>query len=246
MNKQKKAALLLLSSVVFALSFWGTQARAAQNIMTFEGLTDGEYVNTFYNGGTGGSGSGPGANYGVWFPGSTYASIDADNGGSGNFGGEPSPNTAISFQQFSAWMNVEPGFSGSLSFYYSNPNNNSVISVYSDINGKGNLLASLFLPKTAYQGQLDPTGNLSPLVFASVGFTGVAKSVDFVGLANSAYVDDITLGTVRNGDGEVSMADVVLILKSLTGRPISDPRFSLGYAIFILRQLASQNSGAQN
>ncbi len=182
------------SLALLFMSVWSTNSSAGPITMTFEGLKDFEYVRNFYNGGFGGSGSGPGPNYGVVFPGSTYTSIDSDEGGTGNFGGEPSPNTAVSFQQFGAWMNVEAGFTNNLSFYYSNPNRGSTVRIYGGVNGSGGLLATLFLPRTVYQGQLDPTGNLSPLIFASADFTGLAKSVDFVDLAHSAYVDDITLG----------------------------------------------------
>ena len=173
--------------------------------MTFEGLTEWEEVGDYYNGGygydynTGLPKSGPGPNYGVTFlpKGSIIASIDADAGGEGNFGGEPSPSTAIWFQQGGAWMNIANGFSGSLSFYYSNPNNPSKIYIYDGLNRTGNLLTTLDLPLTAYQGAPDPTGNLSPLVFITVSFAGVAKSVDFSEEAGAAYIDDITLGALN-------------------------------------------------
>lgn len=194
-----------ISIILALLTIYSFQANAAQITMTFEGLADGEYVREFYNGGLGGSGSSFGDNYGVSFPGSTFSSIDADAGGTGNFGGEPSSSTAISFQQSGAWMNVDQGFSDQLSFYYSNPNNDSIISIYDGTNGSGNLLATLFLPTTAYQGQMDPTGNLSPLILTSVSFIGIAKSVDFVDLANSAYVDDIALGATVPAPAAVSL-----------------------------------------
>ncbi len=186
-------AFALFVSAVIGLAS-STVALSAPVTMTFEGLGDFEYVREYYNGGYGGSGSGPGPTFGVSFPDGTYSSIDADDGGTGNFGGEPSGNTAVSFQQFGAWMNVSAGFSDGLSFYYSNPNGPNSIFIYDGIDGAGNLLATLFLPMTAYQGQMDPTGNLSPLVYASVTFSGTARSVDFQQLAHRAYVDDIRLG----------------------------------------------------
>lgn len=180
-----------------ALLIASTIAHATPMTMSFEGLQDFENVANFYNGGYGGNGSGPGPNYGVVFARGIYASIDADDGGSGNFGGEPSPHTAVSFQQNGGgMMNVASGFSGQLSFYYSNPNGHSTVYLYEGINGTGGLLASLFLPVSPYQGQLDPTGNLSPLLFTSLSFAGLAKSVDFGELAHRAYVDDITIGSI--------------------------------------------------
>ena len=187
--------------MVFVLVLMVSFVNAESVKMTFEGLTENECVGEYYNGGygydyiTGLPKSGPGPNYGVTFlpDGKVLSSIDSDAGGSGNFGGEPSPNTAIWFQQGGAWMNVSGGFEGTLSFFYTNPNNPSKIYVYDGLNKTGNLLATLDLPLTPYNGAPDPTGGLSPFVQASVSFTGIAKSVDFGELANSAYVDDITL-----------------------------------------------------
>ena len=181
--------------------FWVYEPTTASVTMTFEGLTEWEEVGDYYNGGygydynTGLPESGPGENYGVYFlpEGKIIASIDADAGGEGNFGGEPSPSTAIWFQQGGAWMNVPSGFIGSLSFYYSNPNNASRIYIYDGLDKTGNLLATLDLPKTPYNGAPDPTGGLSPFVPASVSFSGIAKSVDFGEEANSAYIDDIKI-----------------------------------------------------
>jgi N-acetylneuraminic acid mutarotase len=165
--------------------------------MTFVGLTHFENVAAYYNGGYGYNYftnlplSGPGPNYGVTFS-NIQASIDEDTGrGNGNFGGEPSPDTAISMQS-NAVMNVANGFK-SLSFYYSNPNNNSKIYIYSGPNRTGTLLKTHDLPRTPYHGAPDPTGNLSPFVRTAVSFTGVGKSVDFSGEQFSAYIDDLTL-----------------------------------------------------
>ena len=79
--------------------------------ITFEGLEDSEAVLNFYNGGTGGNGSGPGPNVGVTFSGNALALIDADAGGSGNIGGEPSSSTVLFFLSGpAATMNVPAGF----------------------------------------------------------------------------------------------------------------------------------------
>lgn len=161
--------------------------------MTFEGLGDFEYVQDFYNGEVGGSGSGPGTNYGVSFPGSTISYIN-DGPSGAHFGGQPTPGTALSFQQSAAWMNVASGFKQSLSFYYGNPNQDSTISIYSETNGAGQLLATLFLPRTSYV-PIDGGENRFDMNYASVSFSGTAKSVDFLDMAHRGYVDDITIST---------------------------------------------------
>src|SRR5690242_20191664 len=99
------------AAVVGSLLFLAGQARAAVVVLDFEGLQNLEAVNNFYNGGTGGNGSGPGTNYGIEFSTNSLAIIDADAGGSGNFGHEPSPDTILFFLSGgAATMNVAAGF----------------------------------------------------------------------------------------------------------------------------------------
>jgi hypothetical protein len=171
-------------------------------VLTFEGLGDQEPVNEFYNGGTGGSGSGPGANYGVSFSTNSLSIIDADSGGSGNFGGEPSPDTILFFLTgAAATMNVPGGFTTGFSFYYSAISSPGVIRVYDGLNATGNLLATLDLPLTPNNGAPDPTGAFSPLLPIGVTFTGTAMSVDFGGTVNQVGFDNITLGSGTPGGG---------------------------------------------
>ena len=191
MRQRIIAAIFLSLSIVIAHT-----AGAAPITLTFEGgPRDCEAVDNYYNGGSGNQGTGPGPDLGIVFL-STYAGVDDDVGGHcGNFGAEPSPDTTIWFQQGGqgAWMNVASGFTQGLSFYYSNPNGDNSIYIYSGTTGTGTLLATLFLPVTPWNGQPDPTGTLSPFSFVSVAFSGTARSVDFRQLAHRAYVDNLTL-----------------------------------------------------
>jgi hypothetical protein len=182
--------------VVGALSL--TAASAATTVLTFEGLQDGESVLNYYNNGTGMLGSGPGGDFGVVFSPNALAYIDLDDGGSGNFGGEPSPSTAIIFlpdDDSKAFVNCAAGFTTGFSVYYSAISSPGVIKVFDGLNGTGNLLASLQLPVTPSSGDPDPTGAFSPLLPAGVSFQGIARSVDFSGSINLAAFDDLTLGT---------------------------------------------------
>jgi len=93
--------------------------RMAQTITTldFEGLQNAELIGNYYNGGPGGLGSGPGPNYGITFSGSQSASIDSDvPGGTGDFGGEPTPSTAALITMGGVIMNVPAGFTTGFSF----------------------------------------------------------------------------------------------------------------------------------
>jgi hypothetical protein len=171
-------------------------------VLTFEGLGDQEAVNEFYNGGTGGNGSGPGQNYGVEFSDNSLSIIDQDAGGSGNFGGEPSPSTILFFLSGkAATMNVAAGFTTGFSFYYSAINNPGTIRVYDGLNATGNVLATLDLPTTPAGGAPDPTGDFSPLVPIGVTFSGTAHSIDFGGTVNQVGFDNITIGSGTPGGG---------------------------------------------
>jgi hypothetical protein len=187
---------------------------AAPVVLTFEGLLNGEGVNDFYNGGTGSLGSGPGSNHGIRFI-NAVAFIDADAGGSGNFGGEPSPSTAVTFldpQATSAILNIAAGFDTGFSFFYTAISNPGSISVWDGLDGTGNLLTTLDLPLTPNNGAPDPTGQFSPFVPIGVAFNGIARSVDFAGTANQIGFDDITIGSVTPGPDRTVPAPGSLIL----------------------------------
>jgi hypothetical protein len=190
------------NAVVTARPGVPTVPQGGSAVLDFEGLGDQEPVNEFYNGGTGGNGSGPGSNFGVSFSTNSLSLIDADAGGSGNFGGEPSPSTCLFFLTgAAATMNVPAGFTTGFSFFYSAINNPGVIRVYDGLNATGNLLATLDLPLTPNNGAPDPTGSFSPLVPIGVTFAGTAMSVDFGGTVNQVAFDNITLGSSTPGGG---------------------------------------------
>ncbi len=178
--------------------FWGYEPTTTSVALTFEGLTDWEIVGDYYIGGYGYDyntqlpKSGPGPNDGVIFKNAIQAGINTNSPATGMWRGEPTPDTAIWFQQGEAWVNVPNGFTGSLSFYYGNPNNPSKIYIYDGLNKTGNLLATLDLPTTI----IDTDGAFL-MVYASVSFTGTARSVDFSEEANSCFMDDITLGALN-------------------------------------------------
>jgi hypothetical protein len=194
----KALSALTFGAILSAVCLFGaSKAEAAAIVLDFEGLEDLESVNNFYNGGTGSNGSGPGINYGIEFGSNALALIDADAGGSGNIGGEPSPNTALFFLSGSAVLNSAAGFDTGFSFFYSAINNSGVVNVYDGLGATGNLLASLSLPTTPFNGAPDPTGQFSPFVPFGVNFNGTARSVDFGGTVNQIAFDDITFGSWR-------------------------------------------------
>lgn len=195
MNILKKFFLL-------SMLYGSMNAYAATIVLDFEGLDNLESVGGFYNGGTSSNGN-MGPNLGVAFSDNTLAVIDQDAGGTGNFGGEPSPSTAMFFLTgASSIMNVAAGFDTGFSFFYSAINNPGSVSVFDGLNGTGSLLATLTIPVTPFNGAPDPTGQFSPFVPIGVGFDGIARSVSFAGVQNQIAFDDVTFGAVIPGGGE--------------------------------------------
>src|SRR5258705_13892527 len=115
-SKTMIGGVLGLGLVLVGIS---SPAFAGPLVLCFEGLQNFESVDQFYNGGTGSLGSGPNTNFGIQFS-NAVAFIDADAGGTGNFGGEPSPSTAITFLGAgSTTMNVAAGVGTGVSFLFS-------------------------------------------------------------------------------------------------------------------------------
>ncbi|WP_206603136.1 PTPA-CTERM sorting domain-containing protein [Leptolyngbya ohadii] len=199
-TKMKMLSAFAAGATLSAACLLGaSSAEAATIVLGFEGLQDLERVTNFYNGGLGSFGSGPGPNYGISFSSDALALIDADAGGGGDFGGEPSPSTVLFFLSNTAVMNVPAGFDTGFSFFYSSPFFSGTVNVYDGLNKTGNLLASLTLPFTPDNGAPDPNGIYSPFVPFGVSFSGIARSVDFGGVANFIAFDDITLGSETPG-----------------------------------------------
>jgi len=180
-----KTNAVLVFSALLSLSSVAAQAGPIQ--LTFEGLLDLEQVEEYYNGGVGGFTSGPGPNYGVSFP--AYSALSL---ASGPFGNQPTPNVLyFYFATDAAKMNIPAGFDTLFSFYYTAKKPGSV-TLYDGLNGTGNVLATVALPVTPNPGYV--------WVSKSVGFSGTAKSVDFIDAAwdKNIYFDNLTLGSATS------------------------------------------------
>jgi len=211
----KRASFLACCSALAVLglsTFAAQEAKAMSLVLDFEGLQDLEPVSNFYNGGLGGNGSGPGVNFGVDFSSNALAAIDFDEGGSGNFGGEPSSDTALAFfPGGNITMNVAAGFDTGLSFFYSAPFFTSIVDVYDGIDGTGNILATLNLITSPGADAQDPTGDFSPFIPVGVAFNGTARSVNFTATANQLLLDNITIGAITPVGGRQSVPTPALL-----------------------------------
>jgi hypothetical protein len=195
--------VFLVSALVAMLAL---AANAGVVTLTFEGLQTGEEVLNYYNGGLGGSGSGPGPSYGITFGVDSLAIISAASGGGGNFDGNPSGDTILYFLSGSGdLMDVAAGFNTGFSFYYSAPSYAGSVTVYSGLDGTGSVLATLALPLTpdghSYGAPCSGSYDYCPWVPVGVTFSGTAESVLFSGSANYIGFDNVTLGASIPGGG---------------------------------------------
>lgn len=181
------AALL----AAFALLLLGGRASAQQFTLNFDGMQNLEFVGQFYNGGYGGSGSGPGPAYGVTFSPDNGARVSTTIVGGQtvlfmnniDFNSEMEPLT----------MNVEGGFTGQFSFQYATPNSSPAgsVTIYDGPDGTGNVLATASLPGMSGSPLYNASSN-PPVVLQ---FTGTARSVRFVLRGGAADLDNITYFT---------------------------------------------------
>ena len=168
-------------------------------VLDFEGLAHVETVLEFYNGGTGGDGSGPGTNYGVSFSANATALIDEDAGvgGTGNFANEPSPDTVVFLPDGTASpivVNVPAGFETGFGMFYAASSPVSV-TVYSGLDGTGTALATRTMPTTPVAtGHGDPNGYFDVWYADGVAFAGTAQSVVIAIGVNAAAIDNLTFG----------------------------------------------------
>lgn len=199
-NKQVGMAAVLGLGMVFA-----GVASASVVTMTFDELhmdsiAGGQYVADYYDGGcgasfNGGSATCEGPAWGAVWTGAAVAK------GAPTLSNMPSsPNAIIPSVEIGTVgtnpnmiLNVANGFTDGFSFYYSSRNNNAFVSLYSGLDGTGDLLAS--------------TGNLakSPQVcdggagffhcwslIDDLAFTGIVRSVVFGGNFNNVAYDNVS------------------------------------------------------
>ncbi|WP_254174637.1 SdrD B-like domain-containing protein [Planktothrix pseudagardhii] len=125
--------------------------------------------------------------------------VSVEQGGSGNFI-DPLTNpgqlaTAITYDQGqSIIINVADGFDQKFSFRYGSPFADHQVTIYEGVNGTGNVLASVQLPRT-------PDSNLTPGAYilennpsSTLFFEGIAKSVILGSQPNKLLINNITFG----------------------------------------------------
>jgi hypothetical protein len=160
----KPHPILLLFTLIIVGSL---PAQAIPFSLDFGGLQNNEQVLSFYDGGTGSLGSGPGTNYGITFN-PTFIAVSAV---------PPYGPDIVGQANGLSLMNVDGGFN-LLSFYYESPGPGTIY-IESGLNGAGSPLA--VIPLTA-----STTWNA-----AGTTFSGTAMSVVF-DVAPGTKFDEIT------------------------------------------------------
>ena len=172
-------SLLLLLSASFAHA-------NSVDLLTFQGLQDGQAVGNFYNG----AGVASTPNYGVTFSSNFIGLRPSTLGGSGALPADPisSPYIYINSSTLPGIMNVASGFTSGLNFFYV-ALSNETITVWSGANGTGTVLASMTLSASC-------SGSPSNCIWfdAGLSFSGTAQSVTFSGPGNGIGVSVITVG----------------------------------------------------
>ncbi len=159
---------------------------------TFGGLKNLEFIDNYYNGGTGSLGSGPPAkNLHLTFTANAQAIISAAKGGSGNFIGNPGGYPVMFFPTgTSVTLNSDGGISTALWFSYSALQAGTV-TIYDGPNGTGNVLANITLPPN----NVGCVG-YKLCVWSPVGIplSTPAGSLQFGGAANNLAIGTIHFG----------------------------------------------------
>ena len=227
--------LIALLSLLLTAPVWAQ----TKGIATFGGLKNLEFVNNYYNGGTGSMGSGP-ANKDLHleFTANAQVIVSAAKGGSGNFINNPGGYPVMFFQTgTSVIINATAGVTTGLWFTYSALQPGTA-TLYDGPNATGNILSSISLTPND-SGCTD----YKMCVWSPVGIplTTTVGSIRFSGVANYIATGAIHLGvnlptsTVLTSSQNPSVVgEPVTFTASVTGTgaaPVGTVRFKTGNVI---------------
>ena len=178
--------------VCFAFLVLLSQVSAqTKGIATFGQLKNLEFVQEFYNGGTGSMGSGPGKDLQLQFTPNAQVIVSASKGGSGNFINNPGGYPVLFFQTGTdVVVNAIAHVSVGLWFTYSALQQGTA-TVYAGPNGTGTVLATITL---SLNNSGCNTYKMCVWTPMAVPLTTPAGSIRFSGTANFLAIGAIHLG----------------------------------------------------
>jgi hypothetical protein len=158
-------------------------------ILDFQGVGDYSFINEYYNGGTSESGA-PGPNFGISF--GPDALVATNNPSFDSYYSNAPTPSIMSPIGADAALNLAVGFAGTASFFYSSAEA-ATVSIYSGLNGTGDILGTFTLLANAQNGCSDTS--FCHWDQTSVDFAGIAQSIQF-GSALGAGFDNVTVAPV--------------------------------------------------
>jgi len=176
---------------ILLLSLAAPLAAQTKGTVSFGGLKNLEFVDNYYNGGTGSMGSGPGKDFQLEFTTNAQAIISAAKGGSGNFINNPGGSPVMFFGTgTSVVINAKAGISTAMWFTYSALQAGTV-TIYDGPNGTGNILSSIALTPNNVGCNTYKMCVWSPV---GIPLTTNVGSIRFSGAANFLGIGAIHLG----------------------------------------------------
>jgi hypothetical protein len=142
--------------------------------LNFNTLQLGEQVLNYYDGGFGSLGSGPGPNLGITFT-PDFVTVDQ--------GVFAPPAQGVELTSASGTMDVNGGFSGPFSFYYTTGAPGASAELFSGLDGTGTEVGSLSLIP---EGVFFPAGDIFPNF----------ESVVFLSMPETLVIDNVTFGGI--------------------------------------------------